>query len=851
MNKLSKIVLTLLLLGVLAPLVPARAAGNAIFRMTSTRTDYYVGETVYVDVMVEPNSESINTVRLISDFTGGNVLQVNDFNLGSAWPDQSPGKELNNTTQHINVGGFILVDSVSTNSKFGTLIFKANAIGSSTINISTGSHLIAPDQTERINLGSCVPITINVIGAPPTPNRAPVFDPVSPKSINLGDTVSFHVRATDPDGDKVTLSTDIPADATFINVTTGPVAEGDFSWTPIAKGIYTLKFYGTDDNSTGSQTGSLTVTVNVSTPVPPPNHAPIFQPVANQSINLGQTINFHVQATDPDGNKVNLTWNIPAGATFSNVVNDAVTVSGDFSWTPSSQGVFTAIFTGQDDHPTDPKSATLAVSIGVSIPPNHPPVFEPVAEKTVNAGNALTFNVSATDPDGNNVTLSMEPLDTATLTSIVSGITSTSRFSWTPKNFGIYYAVFKALDDNAANPLYSTLTVRITVFGGQCPPCTAGGGGGGSCPLPQCEKQEFGKTLAHAAPVITSPSHPNSDLWYSNNQPQFSWQVADPGIGYVFSMDQNPLSDPTFGYFVSQNQTFAYNSVPDGFWYFHLKVKYADGYGPTAHYQVKIDTTAPEFFKPSIETSVLADQSKQYKIYFSALDKSSGVAYYEQKIDSGTWQKTESPYILSAQDLQGKIMYLRAVDSAGNAVESQLDLQKLVVIKAAAPKTYVVGQPSIIVQAPAIEQINLPLFIGQAAPNARVRLFISTNPAAILYTSADGEGKWVAALNQSLPIGKYSVYGIATVNNIDSLPSDLVYFYAAKPIAVAKNISWLIWALICSLILLLLLIWLLRRWLDGKEAYKIGLRDGELIERTVLLKRFKDKFFKYGPKKKK
>jgi len=206
MTKLSKLILILILLSLFIPNIPAQAAGNAIFRFTSVKTDYYVGENVYVDVMVEPNGESINTVRLISDFTNGDVLTVSDFNLGTAWPFQSPGEELNNTTQHINVGGFILVQSVSTNSKFGTLIFKANKIGTSTINISTGSHLISPDQIERLNIAASQNITINVLGAPPQPNRAPVFDAVGNKSIELGQSVSFHVRASDPDAQRAATS---------------------------------------------------------------------------------------------------------------------------------------------------------------------------------------------------------------------------------------------------------------------------------------------------------------------------------------------------------------------------------------------------------------------------------------------------------------------------------------------------------------------------------------------------------------------------------------------------------------------------------------------------------------------
>jgi hypothetical protein len=837
MTKLSKLILTLILLSIFIPNLPAQAAGNAIFRLTSAKTDYYVGETVYVDVMVEPNGEAINTVRLISDFTSGDVLTVNDFNLGTAWPFQSPGEELNNTTQHINVGGFILVESVSANSKFGTLIFKANKIGTSTINISTGSHLISPDQIERLNLSASQNITINVLGAPLQPNRAPVFDAVGNKSIELGQSVSFHVRASDPDGDNVTLSTDIPADAAFNNITTGPIAEGDFSWAPTARGIYTLIFYGSDDNSTGSKTGSLTVTVNVSTPIPPANQAPIFQPVGNKSIRLGETVNFRVQATDPNGDKVNLTWNIPAGATFGNVVNNATVVSGDFSWTPTAEGVFTATFTGLDDNATDPQGSNLTVSIGVSVPPNNAPVFEPLTEKSVNAGETLTFNVSATDPDGDNVILSLESMDTAVLNPITSGITSTSRFSWSPTHFGIYYLVFKAKDD-AANSLESTQTVRITVFGGQCPPCSGGGGGGGSCPIPKCEVQIFNKPITKPLPVISSPTHPSQETWYSKNTPQFVWEVPESNLGYVFNIDQNPLSDPSIGYFFSQDKVFSFSQVADGFWYFHLKVKYEDGYGPTAHYQVKIDTTAPEFFKPSIEGN---------KLFFSALDKNSGIAYFEMKIDDNTWQKVQSPYTITSDDRKSKILSLRAVDNAGNVIEARIDLPKMEVIKEPG-KEYIINQPEYVVEPPVIDKIDFPVIRGRAMPGAKVYLFISTEPQTIIYTLADYQGNWIAYIDKKLAAAKYSIYGIANYNYIDSLPSEKVFLTVTAGQIGSNLIKLKVGSLLALLAFLLVISFATAGYLVYtfikyfiikkvfRKAYRLGNHDGKIREDIKILK---------------
>lgn len=726
MKTIIKISLALILVGFFIPFMSAQAAGNAIMRLTSAKTDYYVGDNIYVQIQVETNGETLNTVRSVMDFSGSAVLQVSDFAIGTAFPNQSPGKELNNTTQHINVGGFILVDSVSQNSLFGTLIFKANQVGTSIISFATGSHLISPNQEEKINLAGCQGITINVIGTPPPP--------------------------------------------------------------------------------------------------PPQNQAPVFQAVGNKQINLGEAVNFHVSATDSDnGDKVSLTWNIPAGSIFNNVINNAVTVGGDFSWTPTVQGIYTTTFTATDDN-ADSKSATLSVNIGVNVAPppqNHPPIFEPVAEKTVNAGETITFNISATDPDGNKVILSLEPLDTAIISPITQGITSTSKFTWTPQNFGIYYAVFKATDDFVGNSLAGTLTVRITVFGGKCPPC--GGGGGGSCPICECEKQKFSKDLEKAKPTITSPSHSNQDIWYADNSPKFVWEVSDMPIGYSFNLDQNPTADPSIGYYFTNNKAFNFGNISDGIWYLHLKAKYLDGWGPTAHYQVKIDTTPPEFFKPSIEEK---GAKKQNQIYFSALDKSSGIAYYEMKIDNGNWQKVLSPFTITASDQNGKILTLRAVDNAGNAIESYVDLPKMAPLE----KTQLsYNIKEVLLLAPVITKVIMPqqvgneivndqmIVIGQSIPNAKIFLHILASPESIFNTESDGDGFWEVIIKKTFNEGKYALYAIANKDGINSLPSEKVYFTISEkhaPVAGFKVIWDYIYIIIIVIVAGALIVIL--RYIDRK-----------------------------------
>lgn len=105
---------------------------------------------------------------------------------------------------------------------------------------------------------------------------------------------------------------------------------------------------------------------------PGENHAPSFTPVDSLTVTVNTNVAFHVQATDADNDKVTLSWQIPNSSSFSNVANNAVTVKGDFSWTPTVAGTYTAKFTATDDN-DDPKTSTLTVTIIVtaSPPPDH------------------------------------------------------------------------------------------------------------------------------------------------------------------------------------------------------------------------------------------------------------------------------------------------------------------------------------------------------------------------------------------------------------------------------------------------------------------------------------------------
>ncbi len=86
--------------------------------------------------------------------------------------------------------------------------------------------------------------------------------------------------------------------------------------------------------------------------------------------------------------------------------------------------------------------------------------------------------------------------------------------------------------------------------------------------------------------------------------------------------------------------------------------------------QNRPDNIPPEVFSPQLAQDDRVFDGKWF-INFATTDKQSGVDYYEIQetrsgaLDAGQWQRAQSPYLLSDQDLHSYI-YVVAVDRQGN-----------------------------------------------------------------------------------------------------------------------------------------------------------------------------------------
>ena len=163
----------------------------------------------------------------------------------------------------------------------------------------------------------------------------------------------------------------------------------------------------------------------------------------NRSVEENSLLGFTVSATDPDGDDLSYSAaGLPTGATF---------VGADFSWTPTydQKGSYTVTFTVSDGTLQD--SETIGIAVGNV---NQAPELEAIGNQSVDENSLLSFTVSATDPDGDDLSYSAAGLPTgATFSGQV--------FSWKPTydQKGSYTVTFTVSDGT----LQDSETIGIAV----------------------------------------------------------------------------------------------------------------------------------------------------------------------------------------------------------------------------------------------------------------------------------------------------------------------------------------------------------------------------------------------------
>jgi len=277
-------------------------------------------------------------------------------------------------------------------------------------------------------------------------------------------------------------------------------------------------------------------------------------------------------------------------------------------------------------------------------------------------------------------------------------------------------------------------------------------------PLPPAEEEEeyvppLMPGQAPAAPVVSSPTHPDENKWYSNNDPEFTWKLPSDVTGVSLLLHKSPTANPgpiSDGLMESKK----YENVEDGIWYFHIKFRNQYGWGKITHRKVLIDTQPPEPFK------IIIDKKGEFTnpspiLLFEAEDSLSGIEYYEVTIDGNKQEPLalvdlkQNPYQIPPQP-PGKVsVEVRAFDKAGNSTGATTEIEILPIETPTItkfPKSLATGQ-------------NL-ILEGESLPDVKIKLFIQKGKEepAINEIKANTQGKWSFLSPETLEEGEYQIW---------------------------------------------------------------------------------------------
>ena len=250
---------------------------------------------------------------------------------------------------------------------------------------------------------SSVPVTLTIVEV----NQPPVIEPVGPFGVAVDDNLTFDVTATDstapnPLARLYLTATGLPANASFVD---NGDNTGTFDFNPDGTqiGPHSFTVIATDQGSP-QLSDQLVIDITVVTE----NIEPVWTtlPGPAQALMEGETLQFQVAASDPDGNIPTL-YIIKAPENSAFVDNGDGT--GEFTFNPSYiqaglHQVVLAAYDGIDENRTQP----ILIQVGES--GNQAPEIDPVTLDPVVEGSSTTYTITTSDPDATIPSLSAENL---------------------------------------------------------------------------------------------------------------------------------------------------------------------------------------------------------------------------------------------------------------------------------------------------------------------------------------------------------------------------------------------------------------------------------------------------------
>lgn len=257
------------------------------------------------------------------------------------------------------------------------------------------------------------------------------------------------------------------------------------------------------------------------------------------------------------------------------------------------------------------------------------------------------------------------------------------------------------------------------------------------------------------APSVTSSTHPDQTLWYTEKIAKLSWPLPSGVTGIRTLLDSAQNTIPTIVYddpFTSKE----ISDLEEGESYFHIQFKNADGWGKVTHYRLGVDSEAPKNFTISEATDV--NSANPTKVLMFAYEDVSPVKNYTLRIDGGeqinfTDEKLEKSYTLPVLPPGHHTIVVEARDAAENVsvASYSFDITSF-------------EKPVFTEYPERLSSGVIPALRGTTRPRAEVIITL-THAAGTIDTysvSSDDAGVFTFIPNNALERGVYEITAIAT-----------------------------------------------------------------------------------------
>jgi hypothetical protein len=263
------------------------------------------------------------------------------------------------------------------------------------------------------------------------------------------------------------------------------------------------------------------------------------------------------------------------------------------------------------------------------------------------------------------------------------------------------------------------------------------------------QPEKIGLEATTTLPRIFSSTHSNENEWYSNNTPRFQWSLIKDikEVSFVLDKNQNTTPDTiSEGLLNFKN----YDLIPDGIWYFHLRLGDESGWGETFHYRIQVDTNPPHPFEIIIDNAGDSTNPKP-NLYFETKDDTSGIDIYKIKIGEEKFIDLMlaqiNPFPISLLRPGNYKIIVRAIDKAKNIVRTKtfLNIDPIETPEINIwPEKYVAGEETFYIE-------------GTALPEVEITIFLKKNEKVIKewQTFSNSQGEWSFSTKDLIKSGTY------------------------------------------------------------------------------------------------